>query len=100
MSSITLTRDEIRLLTLDNHESDQWAICLADPRRGCPLDNNLRSGPIFEGKDSASLSSIGLLSTSPIEIKLSILDAFDLQSLTNFRAVSWGARALVDSLPS
>jgi hypothetical protein len=47
----------------------------------------------------ASISPVGSLEALPLEVLQSILNLLDLQCLTDFRAVSWRARALVDSVP-
>ena len=42
---------------------------------------------------------MGTLPALPLEITYLILSLLDLRSLTDLRAISWGSRALVDSLP-
>ncbi|KAF8861989.1 hypothetical protein BDZ45DRAFT_671533 [Acephala macrosclerotiorum] len=65
-------------------------------QRCCPLDNG-RLEP-RDAKSSAPISDFGNLECFPLEIIDSILRMFDLQSLTNFRAVNWHARTLVDNI--
>jgi hypothetical protein len=66
-------------------------------QKWCPLDNDqLRP----DGRKTPSyLSNVGSLKTLPLEVVQLILNLLDLQCLTDFRAVSWSARALVDSVP-
>jgi hypothetical protein len=99
-STITVSKDEFRLLTWESHATSKVTICPTALRRHCPLDNDeLRSSPLLKAKPF-SLSSMGSFKTCPPEIAHLILNILDLQSLTNLRAVCWRARALVDSLPS
>lgn len=100
-SPTTLTTTEFDLLTSCDPELDRKTISLRDLRIGCPLDNDhLRSPPIFDAKVPAPLSSLGALAILPTEIAFTILEDVNLQSLTLFRAVSQGSRALVDKLPA
>ncbi len=89
--------DELRLLTWSRPELSRMTIQPQSLQRHCPLDND-RLLP-HDAKTPASLSNIGVLETLPPEIIHSIFKILDLQCLTDFRAVSWCARALVDSIP-
>jgi hypothetical protein len=95
---INLTKDEFRLLTWPRPELSRMTIQPQSLQRHCPLDND-RLRP-HAAKTPASLVNIGVLKTLPLEIIHSILKILDLQCLTDFRAASWCARALVDSIPS
>jgi hypothetical protein len=96
-SRIILTKDEFRLLTWSRPELSRMTIQPQSLQRHCPLDND-RLLP-HNAKTPTSLSNFGVLETLPPEIIHSILKVLDLQSLTDFRRVSWCARALVDSIP-
>ena len=96
----SLTTDEFRLLTWSRPELTRMTIQLQSLQRHCPLDNGrLQQSTVFEAKCTASTSNIGDLEALPIEIIHSVFNILDLQSLTNSRAISWRARALVDSFP-
>jgi hypothetical protein len=69
-------------------------------QRHCPLDNGrLAQLTVSEAKCTASPLHNGDLEALPIEIIHSIFNLLSLQTLTDFRGVSWRARALVDSFP-
>ncbi|KAF4628658.1 hypothetical protein G7Y89_g9489 [Cudoniella acicularis] len=93
-SPLSLTDDEFRLLTWPRPTLSQMTIQPESLRRHCPLDNGrLLPRPV-------SLSNLGNFDILPLEIIHSIFINFlDLQRLTDFRAVSWRARTLVDDLP-
>jgi len=96
----SLTPDEFRLLTWSRPELTRMTIQVQSLQRHCPLDNGrLQQSTVFEAKCTASPSNIGDLEAFPIEIIHSVFNILDLQSLTNSRAISWRARALVDSFP-
>lgn len=96
----SLTTDEFRLLTWPRPGLTRMTIQLQSLQRHCPFDNGrLRQRTLFEAKCIASLSNIGNLETLPFEIIHLIFNLLDLQSLTDFRAISWRARALLDSFP-
>lgn len=95
---ISLTQDEFLLLTWSRPELTRMTIQPQSLQKHCPLDNGrLRLRTVFDAKCTASLSTIGYLEALPPEIIYSTLIILDLQSLTDFRAISWHARALVDS---
>ncbi|KAJ8070520.1 hypothetical protein OCU04_000894 [Sclerotinia nivalis] len=95
--SVSLTKDEFRLLTWTHPQFSQMAIQPESLQRHCPLDNG-RLRP-RTAQVSASPSTVGSLECIPLEIIHMILNLLDLQCLTDIRAVSWRARALVDSVP-
>ncbi|PQE12352.1 Cyclin-like F-box protein [Rutstroemia sp. NJR-2017a BVV2] len=96
-SSIHLATDEFRLLTYKHPQLTQRGIQPRYLQKFCPLDNDqLRTDSM---KIPASISNIGSLEALPLEVLQSILSLLDLQCLTDFRAVSWRSRALVDSVP-
>lgn len=96
---ISLTKDEFRLLTGSSCRLTLMTIELQTLQRHCPLDNDrLHPRTPLEPKN-ASLSNVGQLETLPLEIIYLILSKLDLQSLTDLRAISWRARALVDGFP-
>ncbi|ESZ89742.1 hypothetical protein SBOR_9869 [Sclerotinia borealis F-4128] len=66
-------------------------------QRYCPLDNGLLRP--HAAKIPASISDIGSFKALPLEIIHLIFNLLDLRCLTDFRAVSWRARTLVDSVP-
>ncbi|KAL3423934.1 F-box domain-containing protein [Phlyctema vagabunda] len=100
-SPMTLTTDEFRLLTWSRPGLNRMTIAPQSLRRLCPLDNGrLQPCTVFEAKETpASPSTIGDLDSLPLEIIHSTFNILDLQTLTDFRAISWRARALVDSFP-
>lgn len=99
-SPTSLTTDEFRLLTWSRPELTRMTIQLQSLQRHCPLDNGrLQQRTFLEAKSTASLSNIGDLEALPSEIIHSIFNVLDLQSLTDFRAISWRARALLDGFP-
>lgn len=101
-SPTSLTTDEFRLLTWSRPELSRMIMTtqLQSLQRHCPLDNGrIQQRTVTEAKCTATPSNIGDLEALPIEIIHSIFNILDLQSLTNFRAISWRARALVDSFP-
>lgn len=68
-------------------------------QRHCPLDNGLlQQSTVLEAKCAAP-SDIGDLEFLPIELIHSVFNILDLQNPTNFKAIIWRARALVDSFP-
>jgi hypothetical protein len=93
-----LTKDGFRLLTWPRPGLSRMTIQPQSLQRQCPLDND-RLQPLA-ATNPASHSKIGALEALPPEILCSIFMLLDLQCLTDFRAVSWGARALVDSIPT
>lgn len=93
-SPISLTNDEFRLLTTPRPQLSRMTIQLEALQKHCPLDNGR-----FQPGPTAAHSSIGDLEAFPLEIIHSVFDVLDLQSLTDFRTVSWSARALVDNFP-
>lgn len=95
---ISLTEDEFRLLTWPRPELSRMAIYPKSLRQHCPLDNGLFN--LHANDDnSIAFSNIGDLNALPLEIVHLILSTLDLRSLTDFRALSWRARALVDNFP-
>lgn len=59
----------------------------------CPLDNHHEEANV-------PIQSMGPFSLLPLELLVTIfVDELDLASLTTMRRVSWGARAMVSSLP-
>lgn len=66
----------------------------------CPLDNGRHQPIVLHDNTTAHISMVGDLECLPLEIIHMVLGILDLQTLTNFRAVSWHARNLVDSLPA
>jgi len=99
-SPTSLTADEFRLLTWSRPGLTRMTIQLESLQRHCPLDNGrLQQCIVSEAECPASTSNIGGLEALPLEIIHSIFNMVDLQNLTDFRAVSWHARALVDSFP-
>ena len=98
-SPISLTTDEFRFLTWSSPELARMSIQPQSLQKHCPLDNGRLQRNAIEGANGpASLSNIGNLEFLPLEVIHSIFNMIDLQSLTDFRAISWRARALVDSL--
>lgn len=93
VSATRLTEDEFQLLTSKRPSLSRMTIQPERLRRNCPLDNGRLHQP------SSHHSNIGTLEIFPLEIVHSVLRLLDLKSLTNLRAVSWHARATVDSLP-
>ncbi|KAI9889269.1 MAG: hypothetical protein M1814_005644 [Vezdaea aestivalis] len=103
---------ELRLLSAD----PQWynrsgSIDQAKLETQCPLDNgrwdplafnrySLRCGRSIQRhtKVTRTLTTAPLLNL-PFEITQQIFQSIDLETLTHCRAVSWGTRALIDSLP-
>lgn len=99
---LPLTNDEFRLLTWTGLEFSKMTIEPESLEKNCPLDNGRLEQPTVSKSNSGSKrSNTGTLRAFPLplEIMSSILSLLDLRSLTNFRAVSWGSRALVDGLP-
>jgi hypothetical protein len=97
-SPISLTKDEFLLLTWSRPQLTRMTIQPQSLQRHCPLDNGrLWPRTVLDAKYTASLSNIGDLEALPLEIIHSTFIMLDLQSLTDFRAISWRARALVDS---
>ena len=67
-------------------------------QKPCPLDNGqFQPRTDLSTKFTAPLSNLGALEALPPEVIHLVFNTIDLQSLTAFRAISWGARALVDS---
>ncbi|KAE9369356.1 hypothetical protein N431DRAFT_485268 [Stipitochalara longipes BDJ] len=100
-SPTSLSQDEFRLLTWPRPQLSRMTIQPESLEKYCPLDNDqLRHHTMFNASiaSSTSLPSIGSLKILPPEILHSIFNMLDLKSLTDFRAISWQARALVDSL--
>ncbi|KFY79908.1 hypothetical protein V499_01166 [Pseudogymnoascus sp. VKM F-103] len=99
-SPISLTKDEFRLLTWSRPELTRMTIQPQSLQRLCPLDNGLfQPRADYKANNATSFSNIGDLDALPLEIIHSIFSILDLRSLTDFRALSWRARALVDSFP-
>lgn len=93
-SRASLSEDEFRLLTWTRPQLTRMTIQPESLRQHCPLDNGRLQ------QHATSPTSIGNLEVLPLGIIHAVLSIIDLQSLTTFRAVSWHARALVDSLPT
>lgn len=93
----SLSKDELRLLTSPRPELARMTIRPEILRRHCPLDNGLFPRHA-KANSTNSCSNIGNLDAFPLEIIHLILGTLDLQSLTDFRVISWRARALVNSL--
>jgi len=95
-----LTVDEFRLLSWTRPELSRNTIQPESLERHCPLDNGrLEEHTISPSNTQLRVFDTGDLRALPLEIAYLILSLLDLRSLTDFRAVSWGSRALVDSLP-
>jgi hypothetical protein len=90
-----LTEREFRLLTWTRPGLSQQTISPHLLQKHCPLDNG-RHDPHNNQPRSPPLGV--LWHGFPVEITHSILKLLDLQSLTDFRAVSWDARALVSTV--
>lgn len=86
----------LNTLTCQRYDLADAVINLEDLKRNIPLDNS-RVSTVSDTHISASL---GKLDTLPLELVHEVILALDLQSLTNFRAVSSTARALVNSNPA
>jgi len=97
-STTSLTTDELRLLTWSNPELNRLSIQLQSLQRNCPLDQSrLQRDPVFGAKCTAPPSDMGDLEILPLEIIHLTFNMLDLQTLIDFRTISWRARALVDS---
>jgi hypothetical protein len=83
-------------LTWPRPSLSQSTISPRSLQKQCPLDNGRHES---QNRKNYIASISGVLSAFPIEITQSILNMLDLQSLTDFRAVSWSARALVNTIP-
>jgi hypothetical protein len=95
-----LTVDEFRLLTWTRPSLSRMTIQPETLERYCPLDNGrLEQRTISQSHTQVKLHDTGKLRALPLEITHLVISLLDLKSLTDFRAVSWGSRALVDSLP-
>ncbi|KAL2072746.1 hypothetical protein VTL71DRAFT_12089 [Oculimacula yallundae] len=82
-----LTTDEFRLLTWSRPELTRMTIQPQSLQRHCPLNNSrLQESTLSEAKCTAFPSNIGDLKALPIEI-------------IHLVALSWRARALIDSFP-
>ena len=95
-----LTADKFRLLTWPRPELSRMTIQSEVLEKHCPLDSGrLERRIVAPSSTQAELFDSGNLTTLPLEMKHLILRLLDLKPLTNLRAVSWGARTLVDNLP-
>lgn len=88
--------DLLNALTYQRDDLADRVINLDDLRKNIPLDNS-RVSTVSDTHISASL---GKLDTLPLELVHEVILALDIQSLTNLRAVSSTARALVNSNPA
>lgn len=88
--------DMLKALTYQRDDLADAVINLDDLRKNLPLDNER----VLTVSDTRISASLGKLDTLPLELVHEVILALDLQSLTNFRAVSTTARALVNSNPA
>lgn len=96
----SLTEDEFHFLTWTRPSLSRITIEPEELERHCPLDNaRLERRGTHQPNTHVRLLNIWNMRALPLEITHLILSLLDLKSLTDFRAVSWDSRALVDGLP-
>ncbi len=90
---------KLKALTCVREDIDGATIDINSLRRNCPLDQSSASSRIIRSNDTPATQSLSQLDRLPLETMQQIVEDFDLQTLTDFRAVNQRAMSVIDSIP-